>query len=115
MRETVFLRDPARIVPFRIAHEGTAERYLTGADFDLESIQVVGDSVWIGEGFGRFLIRATLDGVVTGVFPTLLDGQPLRSPDHPAVRVPAAAGKDWTVPRSGGYEGMALQPWTGLR
>jgi hypothetical protein len=114
VRETVFLRDPGRVVPFRIAYEGTAERYLTGADFDPESIQVIGDTVWIGEEFGPFLIRATLDGVVTGVFPALIDGQPVRTPDHPALRVPAAAGKDWTVPRSGGFEGLALQPGTGL-
>jgi hypothetical protein len=114
LRETVFLRDPGRVVPFRIAYEGTETRYLTGADFDPESIQIVGDSVWIGEEFGPFLIRATLDGVVTGVFPTMIDGQQIRSPDHPALRVPAVAGRDWTLPRSSGYEGMALQPGTGL-
>jgi hypothetical protein len=110
----VWLRDPDRVVPFRIAYEGTAERYLTGADFDPESIQVVGETVWIGEEFGPFLIRATLDGVVTGVFGTRLEGAPLRSPDHPELRIPAAAGTDWRVPRSGGFEGLALQPGTGL-
>ncbi len=113
-RETVFLSDPDHVVPFRIAYEGTESRYLTGADFDLESIQVIGDTIWIGEEFGPYILRATLDGVVTGVFPTMLDGAELRSPDHPSVRVPAAAGAGWRVPRSGGYEGMALQPGTGL-
>jgi hypothetical protein len=112
--ENVFLRDPGHVVPFRIAYEGTDSRYLTGADFDPESVQLVGDEVWIGEEFGPFLIRATLDGVVTGVFPTRAEGQELRSPDHPALRVPAAAGTDWTVPRSAGFEGMAFQPGTGL-
>ncbi len=112
--ETVFLRDPDHVVPFRIAYEGTDGRYLTGADFDPESIQVVGDAVWIGDEFGPFLIRATLDGIVKGVFPARAGGQELRSPDHPALRVPAAAGTDWTVPRSAGFEGMALQPGTGL-
>lgn len=110
VRQTVFLRDPDRIVPFRIVNEGTAERYLTGGDFDPESIQVVGDTVWIGEEFGPYLIRATLDGRVTGIWQTELDGQVLRSPDHPALSVPAAAGRDWRVPRSGGYEGMAVTP-----
>jgi hypothetical protein len=114
VRETVFLRDPNNVVPFRIAYEGTDSRYLTGADFDLESIQIVGDDIWIGEEFGPYLIRATRDGVVTGVFPTLADGAELRSPDHPSLRVPARAGADWRVPRSGGYEGMALQPGPGL-
>ncbi|MEO0680870.1 MAG: esterase-like activity of phytase family protein [Pseudomonadota bacterium] len=112
--EQVWLRDPNRVVPFRLAYEGTEARYLTGADFDPESIQILGEEVWIGEEFGPFLIRATLDGVVTGVFPARLDGAQLRSPDHPSLRIPAAAGADWRVPRSGGYEGMALQPGTGL-
>ena len=112
--DTFFLRDPNKTIPFRIAHEGTAERYLTGADFDLESIQVVGDEIFIGEEFGPYIIRTTLDGVVTGLYPTVMDGKELRSPDHPNLRVPAAAGEDFTVPRSGGYEGMALQPSTGL-
>jgi hypothetical protein len=114
VRETVFLRDPDRVVPFRIAYEATDARYLTGQDFDLESIQVVGDEIWIGEEFGPYLIRATLDGVVTGVFPTLVDGVELRSPDHPRVTGTAKPGADWRVPRSGGYEGMALQPGSGL-
>ena len=34
--ETVFLHDPDKKVPFRIVHEGTEKRYLTGADFDTE-------------------------------------------------------------------------------
>jgi len=112
--ETVFLHDPDSVVPFRIAHEGTEERYLTGSDFDLESIQVVGDTVWIGEEFGPYLISATLDGRVTGVYPTVYGGEEIMSPDHPSLRVPATAGEDYVVPRSGGYEGMALQPGTGL-
>lgn len=109
---TVFLRDPDHVVPFRIAYEGTEGRHLTGADFDPESIQLVGDEIWIGEEFGPYLIRATLDGVVTGVFPTIADGEELRSIDHPAVTT-QTAGKTWRVPRSGGYEGLALQPGTG--
>lgn len=107
--ERVWLRDPDRVVPFRIAYEGTEARYLTGADFDPESIQVVGDEVWIGEEFGPYLISATLDGRVTGVYPTVLDGVELRSPDHPALRVGVEAGTHWRVPRSGGFEGMALR------
>lgn len=38
--ETVLLHDPDRKVPFRIIHEGTKMRYLTGSDFDTESFQV---------------------------------------------------------------------------
>ncbi|WP_029076614.1 esterase-like activity of phytase family protein [Kaistia adipata] len=112
--ESVFLRDPDHKVPFRIAYEGTESRYLTGADFDPESIQVLGDEVWIGEEFGPSIIRATLDGRVLAVYATELDGEVLRGPDSPGVTVPAAPGKDFRVQRSGGYEGMALQPKTDL-
>lgn len=31
---TIFLHDPDKKVPFRIVHEGTKQRYLTGSDFD---------------------------------------------------------------------------------
>ena len=112
--ETVFLRDPDRKVPFRIAYEGTDSRYLTGADFDPESIQYLDGEIWIGDEFGPFIIRATAEGRVLSVHQTMLDGQPLRGPDTPGVVVPAAAGKDFKVQRSGGYEGMALQPGTNL-
>ncbi|MCV6595969.1 MAG: esterase-like activity of phytase family protein [Mangrovicoccus sp.] len=110
IEDRIWLRDPNGVVPFTIKNEASDSRYLTGGDFDLESIQVIGDELWIGEEFGPYLIRATLDGVLTGVFPTMMGETELRSPDHPALRVPAQAGVDFTVPRSGGYEGMALSP-----
>ncbi|MCI0756595.1 esterase-like activity of phytase family protein [Teichococcus vastitatis] len=114
VERTVFLSDPNRRVPFRIAHEGTAERYLTGADFDPESIQPLpdGSGFWIGEEFGPFLIRVDAEGRVQQVVETRLDGQVLRSPDHPALFVGATptAGTDFRVRRSGGYEGMAMVP-----
>lgn len=112
--ETVFLRDPDRKVPFRIAYEGTGSRYLTGADFDPESIQYLDGEIWIGEEFGPSIIRATADGRVLAVYPTLLDGKPLTGPDTAGTVVPAAPGKDFRVQRSGGYEGMGLQPGTNL-
>ena len=113
-RETVFLSDPDGKVPFRIAYEGTETRYLTGADFDLESIQILGDEVFIGDEFGPYIIRATLDGVVKEVYATELDGKTLTGPDTYSVYVPATAGTDYQVQRSGGYEGMALQPGTDM-
>ncbi|WP_136248341.1 esterase-like activity of phytase family protein [Halomonas borealis] len=112
--ETVFLRDPNFRVPFRIAYAGTETRYLTGADFDPESLQVIDDEVWIGEEFGPYLIRAGLDGNIREVYSTRLDGETLKSPDHPGLDALAEAGSDWRVSRSGGFEGMALQPETGL-
>jgi hypothetical protein len=114
IKETVFLRDPDMKVPFRIAYEGTEARYLTGADFDLESIQLVGEEIWIGEEFGPYLIRATLDGKVLAVHPTTLDGKEIKGPDTPGISATSVMGKDWVVQRSGGYEGMALQPGANL-
>jgi hypothetical protein len=106
---TVFLRDPDRRVPFRIANEATAARYLTGADFDPEGFQIIGDKLWIGDEFGPFLIRADLTGKVEAVFETSVDGQVVRSPDHPAAQPPAtpATAIETRVRRSKGYEGLA--------
>lgn len=114
IKETVFLHDPDFKVPFRISWDGTDSRYLTGADFDLESIQRIGDSIWIGDEFGPYLIEATLDGRVKGVYPTMMDGKQMKSVDSPGVSGLSVMGTDWTVQRSGGFEGMALQPGTGL-
>ncbi len=112
--ETVFLHDPDFKVPFRISWDGTDSRYLTGADFDLESIQRIGDTIWIGDEFGPYLIEATLDGRVKGIYPTMVDGTQIKGPDTPGISAMSVKGKDWTVPRSGGYEGMALQPGSDL-
>jgi hypothetical protein len=114
VKETVFLRDPDFKVPFRIAYEGTDSRYLTGADFDTESIQVLNDEIWIGDEFGPYIIRARLDGTVLAVHPTMMGDTQLKSPDTPGISAVSVMGKDWTVQRSGGYEGMALQPGTNL-
>ncbi|MDD2868344.1 esterase-like activity of phytase family protein [Neomegalonema sp.] len=112
--ETIFLSDPDRKVPFRIAHEGTESRYLTGADFDPESLQVLDGEIWIGDEFGPWILHATAEGRILGVYATKLDGEILTGPDTPGVTVPAQPGMNFRVQRSGGYEGMALQPETGL-
>lgn len=111
---TTFLHDPDKKVPFRIVHEGTEKRYLTGADFDPESIQPIGGKYWIGEEFGPYLIRVDATGKVEAVFETMVDGKPVRSPDHYAVTTPGAPDAALPVPftarRSKGYEGMAQSP-----
>ena len=109
---TVFLHDPDKKIPFRIVHEGTDKRYLTGADFDPESFQPIGDKFWIAEEFGPYLIRAGKDGRIEAVFETQIDGKPVRSPDHPAVTVPATpnGSVSFNTRRSKGYEGMAASP-----
>jgi hypothetical protein len=107
--ETVFLTDPDKKVPFRIVHEGTEKRYLTGADFDIESFQMIGDHIWIGEEFGPYLIKADKQGKVQAVFETVAGETPVRSPDHYAVASPATpnAPATFNARRSKGYEGMA--------
>ncbi|AFK64172.1 hypothetical protein TKWG_22735 [Advenella kashmirensis WT001] len=108
--KSVFLSDPDKKVPFRIVHEGTPQRYLTGSDFDTESFQIIGNTLWIGEEFGPFLIKADLDGKVQAVFDTEVDGRKIQSPDNYLVATPGAPGdsyKDVNLKRSKGFEGMA--------
>ena len=108
---TVFLHDPDGVVPFNIINSATKKRYLTGADFDIESLQIIGDNFWFGDEFGPYLIRADKNGKVTGVFEAQVDGKPVRSPDHYAVSAPAVPGQfNTTARRSRGFEGMAASP-----
>ncbi len=109
-QKTIFLHDPDKKVHFRITHEGTEKRYLTGADFDPESFQFAGGALWIGDEFGPFLIKADLNGKVLAVFETQVDGKVVRSPDAPGMLMPGAPDAKPTafeVKRSKGYEGMA--------
>ena len=101
------LSDPSRHVPFRLAREDSAERWLTGADFDPESFAVAPDGTfWIGDEFGPFLLHADRDGRL--ISPPI-DRDGLRSPDHPGVPVPDAGGASAaTVRRSRGFEGLAI-------
>ena len=107
--KTVFLHDPDKKVPFRIVHEGTEKRYLTGADFDPESFQFAGGYLWIGEEFGPYLIKAELDGKIVEIFETLIDGKLIKSPDHFSVVAPNTPTDlvAFQARRSKGYEGMA--------
>ncbi|RYH19099.1 MAG: glycerophosphodiester phosphodiesterase, partial [Alcaligenaceae bacterium] len=107
--ETIFLHDPDKKVPFRIVQEGSKKRYLTGSDFDIESFQLAGGALWIGDEFGPWLIKADTKGKVLAVFETKVDGKTVRSPDHPDVTTPGAPGGavDFQVRRSKGFEGMA--------
>jgi len=107
--ETIFLSDPNRVVPFPITTEFSYTRHLTGADFDIESIQPVGELIWFGDEFGPFLIATARLGRVVHMTGTRLGDRTLRSPDHPALRLPALPDGEvsFEVRRSRGFEGMA--------
>lgn len=108
LEHTAFIHDPDRKVPFLIVNEGTTKRYLTGADFDIESIQPIGDALWLGDELGPYLLKTDLKGKVLAVFETKVDGKTLKSPDHFSVSTPATSGTFTTIARrSRGYEGMA--------
>lgn len=111
VQRTIFLHDPDGVLPFHIVNAATPKRYLTGADLDIESIQLIGEAFWIGDEFGPYLIRTDRNGKVTGFFETRVDGQLVRSPDHFTVTTPATPGAFATpVRRSRGFEGMAASP-----
>ncbi len=108
--KTIFLHDPDKKVPFRIVHEATDKRYLTGADFDLESFQFAGGYLWIGEEFGPYLIKADMNGKVVEIIETLVDGKLIKSPDHYSIVAPNTPTDlvAFQLRRSKGYEGMAV-------
>ncbi|CAI2935166.1 esterase-like activity of phytase family protein [Aminobacter niigataensis] len=108
--KTLFLTDPDRKAPFPIVLEGSDTRFLTGGDFDVESIQPVADGFWVGEEFGPYLLKFDLDGKLTDVVGTVVDGKPVKSPDHPTLTVqanPTLPMPAFNLKRSGGYEGLA--------
>ncbi|WP_075290363.1 esterase-like activity of phytase family protein [Pararhizobium arenae] len=109
--KTVFLSDPDRKAPFPIVMEGSDKRYLTGADFDVESIQPVADGFWVGEEFGPNLLKFDTEGKLTDVIPTVVDGKPVMSPDNATLTLQADPSKPvpaFNLKRSGGYEGLAM-------
>jgi len=109
---TTFLADPDRKVPFQIRNEATAERYLTGADLDPESIAIVGDRWFIGDEFGPYLIETDTAGKVVAVHETKLGEETVRSPDNYMLgQLPGAPeAVPARVRRSRGFEPMAATP-----
>ncbi|MFY8100583.1 MAG: esterase-like activity of phytase family protein [Allorhizobium sp.] len=111
VEKTLFLTDPDKKAPFPIAMEGSDKRYLTGADFDVESIQPVADGFWVGEELGPYILKFSTEGVLTDVIATKAGEIDVKSPDNPTIVVPAnpvAKMPTFNLKRSGGYEGLAL-------
>lgn len=111
VEKTLFLSDPDKKAPFPIAMEGSDKRYLTGADFDVESIQPVADGFWVGEELGPYMLKFSTEGVLTDVIATKAGEIEVKSPDNPTLVVPAnpaAKMPVFNLKRSGGYEGLAM-------
>jgi hypothetical protein len=108
VEETLFLSDPNFQAPFHIGEENSTVRYLTGADFDPESLVVRADGGFIiGEEFGPYLLGFDAQGRLEWARPAMADGQLVRSVDNPLLG-PTDLGE--TSPanlrRSRGFEGM---------
>jgi len=111
VEKTLFLTDPDKKAPFPIAMEGSDKRYLTGADFDIESIQPVADGFWVGEELGPYILKFSTEGVLTDVIATKAGEIEVKSPDNPTLVVPAnpaAKMPAFNLKRSGGYEGLTM-------
>lgn len=98
----VAFRDPDHKAGFAIVNDSTADRLLTGADFDPESIQRGrhGD-LWVGDEFGPWILHFSADGVLLEAPIAMPDG--LQSPANPHLN-----GAPFTVNGSRGLEGMAI-------
>lgn len=115
----VQLSDPNNLIPVDIVNEGSAERNLTGGDFDIESFALdKNGDIWVGEEFGPYLLHFDSTGALVEapiatpnpVNLNTLDGQdPLviahrgASGDFPehtleAYRAAIAAGADFIEP-----------------
>jgi hypothetical protein len=58
VREFIQFSDPDKKIPFDIVNQNTADRPLTGADFDVESFVLADDgTIWVGDEFGPYLLH----------------------------------------------------------
>lgn len=91
------LSDPDRRVTWPLTR---ADRKLTGADFDVESIvRTVDGTYWIGDEFGPFLLHFSSSGRLLEA-PIPLPG--VKAPENPSLN-----GEQPNLGRSKGFEGMA--------
>lgn len=114
------LHDPDNNVPFAITNEFTRRRVLTGADFDIESMQKAKDgTLWFGDKFAPFLLHTDAKGKVLEAAIPLPNfdnpGQEVRSPQNPfseeatAVRIMNAVRSH--AKSHGSAKTPVLSPW----
>lgn len=102
--EFIEFRDPDHMIGFPIVNETTAERLLTGADIDPESLQRGSDGdLWVGDEFGPWILHFDAGGRLLD--PPFATPGGLMSPNNPFL-----AGGTPSQPNSRGYEAMAVSP-----
>jgi len=116
-RTFVQLRDPDRHADFLIVNENSADRLLTGADFDPESLVVAMDGTfWVGDEFGPFLLHFDRTGRLLSRPISVPDPRVgkdpakdlIRSPDNPFLAPPAPGAPQAAIlNRSKGFENLA--------
>lgn len=98
------LADPDHVLDFPIVNDGTPDRLLTGADFDIESLVLGRDGTfWVGDEFGPFLLHFGADGALLEE-PVPFPGG--KSPGNPYL----APGETPNVASSRGFEAMGGSP-----
>ena len=117
MESFITLSDPQHHMNFPIVADGAfypnntvpvdptirARRLLTGGDFDIESFREAHDgTLWFGDEFGPFLLHTDRRGALLEA-PIPLPG--VKSPQNPFL-----GGQPFNLPRSKGFEGMAITP-----
>jgi len=117
------LSDPDKHIPFAITNHFTKKRILTGADFDIESMQKTKDGTfWFGDEFGPFLLHTDASGKLLEAPIALPDfenpGKEIRSPQNPfneessAVRIMNAVKTHAKI--YGNQKTPVFSPWFSL-
>jgi len=117
--EYIELKDPNGLIPFAITNHFSQNRVLTGADFDIESIQRTSNGdYWIGDEFGPFILHFDKNGILLDapyVLPDLDNpGKELRSPQNPyseeasAIRIMNAMRAH---AQANGSKDPVMSPW----
>ncbi len=107
--QTIFFNDKNKKFPYPITLESDKSRYLTGADLDPESFQVIDGNFWVGDEFGPFLLEFDSTGMLKEIFEVSLNEEVLKSPDNPTLTLPQPNEEKplYNVKRSKGIEAMA--------